>query len=177
VRLMSIDPGSIRCGFAIMDYKDSRLKLVSSGTILMNEKSALPERLLELAEDIDALLQKFKPTTLSLESIFFSQNARSAIQLGQARGVILLKAAEYSLDIHEYSPAEIKKSVVGHGRASKDQIEKMIRLLLKLPHTFEFKSADHSDAIAIGLAHLQLFRTKKGKNSIRDCTSFWETHF
>ena len=175
-----MDPGSIRSGYAIFETQGQQISLVSSGTIVMNAKSDLPTRLVELASDLEAILRKFKPEELALESVFFAQNAQSALQLGQARGVILLKAAESGLKIFEYSPAEVKKSVAGSGRATKDQVEKMIRLVLRLPNTFEFKSADHSDALAIGLTHLQglepLRKTKKGKRAPNDRTSFWQTH-
>lgn len=171
---ISIDPGSIRTGFGVFSSQGRAPKLISSGVIHLDESLSLPLRLHQLAKDFEVLLKKHRPEAMALESVFFAKNARSTIQLGQARGVILMKAAEQGLSIYEYPPAQVKQAVTGSGRASKDQIEKMIRLLLRLPSKFQFETSDEADAIAVGFAHASLNGITKG-TSQRDRASFWQT--
>jgi crossover junction endodeoxyribonuclease RuvC len=173
MRVVGIDPGSLRTGFAVVEVLGSKVKYVTSGTIVLNDTDALSKRLVHLAQDFDAILQKYKPTILAIESLFFAKNAQSALKLGHARGVLLMKAAVGELEIFEYTPAEVKSSIVGSGRAQKDQLAKMIKILLKLPKDFEFSTADQSDALAISLAHVQSNKIKGlAKN---DCSAYWQT--
>lgn len=167
-----MDPGSLKTGFAIFEHLSQRPKLLSSGTIFLKENLPLGQRLFELAEDFDQILKKFKPEAMAIESLFFARNAKSALHLGHARGVLLMKASSYKMKIFEYTPTEVKKSVSGSGRAPKDGLEKMIRLLLGLSSNFKVASSDEADAIAIGLTHSQGFKWK-GKN---DRASFWQNH-
>ncbi len=177
-RLLSIDPGSIKAGFAVLEMpaRGAQPRLCSSGTIFLNPDHSLAIRLHSLADDLDHIIDKYKPSTLALESLFFAKNAKSVLQLSQARGVILMKAGEYGMSVHEYSPAEIKKNIAGSGRATKEQIEKMIRLHLKLPSTFKLASSDQSDAIAIGLYHLSVegLNLAQGARRGNDRLSFWQ---
>jgi len=159
MRILGIDPGSIQAGYAVIDILDRKnsgpnVSVRSSGTIKMDEKQPLATRLCQLGEDLDEILKKHQPQELALESIFFAKNARSAIQLGQSRGVCLFMAAKYKLEIFEYSPTQVKSAIGGTGRASKEQIQHMIRLLLRLPANYEFVSHDHADALAIAMAHV-----------------------
>lgn len=152
-RVIAIDPGSRKAGFAIIDYAASRSKIVSSGSILMKEKDPIATRLLQFFEDLQSLILKYHPDELALERIFFSKNAQSALTLGQARGVALLCAAQHNLRLFEYSPTEVKSAICGTGRADKVQVDHMVRVLAKLPASYDFSSPDHSDALAIGLTH------------------------
>lgn len=160
-RVIAIDPGSRKAGFAVLDYKKNQRHLISSGTIVLDEKQALNRRLYQFSEDIESLIKKHQPTELALEKIFFSKNAQSALTLGQARGVALVLAAKYKLALFEYSATEVKSSVCGSGRAGKDQVDHMVRILAGLPKTYEFSSADHSDALAISLTHAHSFAQKQ----------------
>ncbi|TVQ79069.1 MAG: crossover junction endodeoxyribonuclease RuvC [Bradymonadales bacterium] len=168
--LLAIDPGSLKTGFAIMKQEAGRLVRLSSGALFLDAQQALPQRLVCLAQDIEELIQKYKPTELAIEKTFFAKNAQSALTLGQARGVLILKAAEHRLEIFEYSATQVKSSLCGSGRASKDQIAFMVRQLLKLPKTFEFSGNDEADALAIGLTHGQT-RGKLGVSSHDRATS------
>ena len=170
MRVIGIDPGSIKTGFAVLNFKAQSIELLASGSIILDPDLRLHERLRELAQDLEKIFTKHKPEEMALESIFFAKNARSSLQLGQARGIALLKAAEARAEVFEYAPTEVKQCVCGHGRASKEQIQKMIRLLLKLPSSYKFISADQADAVAIALTHAQL----KGLKT-NDRTSFWQT--
>jgi crossover junction endodeoxyribonuclease RuvC len=155
---LAIDPGSQRTGFSLLRQASTKLHYLTSGSIVLDPKLSFAARLRDLYEDLSHLCQKHRPHHLAVEKVFFAKNAQSALKLGQVRGVILLIAAQFDLEIHEYSATQVKSSVCGAGRAQKSQIEHMIRLLLKLPSNFQFSSSDQSDALAIGLTHLQSWR-------------------
>lgn len=173
MRALAVDPGSIKTGFAVLEYRSGKTIYITSGTIFLERDKKLPDRLCNLAEDLRVLCQKYKPQHLALESVFFAKNAQSALKLGHARGVVLLTGASFNMEIFEYSPTEVKSSVCGSGRADKAQIEHMTRLLLKLPSNFQFSSSDHSDALAIGLTHLQTWESRR--RTSHDCTAAWTT--
>lgn len=168
--LLAIDPGSQTTGFAVLHYDSQHTTLVSSGIIQLDKKESLPKRLSDLHHDVTALINKFDVQELALEKIFFAKNAKSALHLGQARGCILAAAGASNLRISEYSATQVKNSICGAGRADKLQIEHMIRQIVGLPKTFEFKSADHSDALAIGLTHIQNMASEITRNYDRSST-------
>jgi crossover junction endodeoxyribonuclease RuvC len=175
MRILGIDPGSIRTGFAVLSIQKNQVELLSGGTILLEDTGHFADRLVQLDEDLEKILTKFKPQHMAIETLFFAKNAQSALKLGHARGVILRRAAAAKLEIFEYSPTQVKSSVGGSGHAKKDQIARLLRFYLKLPKTFEFASADHSDALAIAFTHAQT-KSKLGilKN---DRSSFWQTTY
>ena len=119
----------------------------------MNTKKSLSERLLILSIELDRLIKDFKPDCSAVEKIFYAKNAQSALTLGHARGVILLKLTENKLPINEYSPLQIKQTVVGVGRADKNQVKHMVKILLNLPKILQEDEAD-ALAVAITSAHL-----------------------
>jgi crossover junction endodeoxyribonuclease RuvC len=172
--VVGIDPGSIRTGFAVVEATGIKIRYVTSGTILLKNEESLSKRLLNLAEDMESIVSKYQPEVLAIESLFFAKNAQSALKLGHARGVILMKAASWSLEVFEYTPAEVKASVVGSGRADKNQLAKMIKILLKLPRNFEFSTPDQSDALAIALTHVQSSKIK-GLNK-NDRPTYWQNN-
>jgi len=161
IRILGIDPGSIRTGFAVIEASGSRLRYIASGVIELDAKLPFSTRLLALSKDLFELIERHRVQDLAIEGLFFAKNAQSALKLGHARGVILMQAAARDVAIHEYSPAEVKASVCGSGRADKDQIAKMVRILLKLPANTKFLKADQSDAIALALTHAQVISLKK----------------
>lgn len=139
-----------------MEYNSKRAhQHISSGCIVLDSELSLSKRIHILYQDIQQLIDKYRPQELALESVFFAKNAQSAIKLGQARGVVLLAAESASLEIAEYTPTEVKLSISSTGRAEKDQIQHMVRILLKLGKNFDFESSDHADALAICLTHVQ----------------------
>jgi crossover junction endodeoxyribonuclease RuvC len=152
VRIFGIDPGSLRTGYGCIDSDGTRHRLVSCGAIIVSSRLSFPERLLKIHEDLAALIASSRPDGVAVESLFHAVNARSALQLGHARGVALLAASKAGVPIAEYSPAEIKRAVVGYGRAEKPQVQQMIKLLLGLEKAPQ--PLDVSDALAVAICHL-----------------------
>ena len=152
MRILGVDPGSITTGFGVVDYEKGRLALVEQGSISTQKNAELPQRLARIHELIRAVILRTMPSAIAVEAPFAGQNARSLIQLAHARGVILLAAEEARLEIFEYSPRSVKSAVVGFGGAEKEQVAKMVRMLL--PGCSSLKmSTDASDALAIAICH------------------------
>jgi crossover junction endodeoxyribonuclease RuvC len=152
VRVFGIDPGSERTGYGCIETDGSRHRLVVCGALAAPAKSAFPERLHVIHAGLSALLEECRPDCVAIENVFHARNVRSALKLGHARGVALLAASRSGVPIAEYTPAEIKRAVVGFGRAEKQQVGQMVKLLLGLeaapsPH-------DAADAVAIAICHI-----------------------
>jgi crossover junction endodeoxyribonuclease RuvC len=152
VRIFGIDPGSERTGFGCIESDGSRHRMVICGSLSGPPRATFPEKLKAIHAGLSALLLLHRPDCVAVEDIFYARNVRSALKLGHARGVALLAACESGLAIAEYSPAEIKRAVVGYGRAEKPQVQQMVKLLLGLdeapaPH-------DAADALAVAICHL-----------------------
>src|SRR5262249_59046655 len=126
------DPGSVRTGYGCIESDGTRHHLIACGAITASARLPFPDRLLRIHEELSAQLAQCHPDGVAVESLFHHANARSALQLGHARGVALLAATQARVPIAEYSPMEIKRAVVGYGRAEKRQVQAMIRLLLGL---------------------------------------------
>ena len=120
IRILGIDPGSIKTGYGLIEYSNKRNIYLTSGCIKLNAKNSLGDRLFTLSVQLEKLIEEFKPDCGGVEKIFYAKNAQSALTLGHARGVILLKLTENKLPINEYSPLQIKQTVVGVGRADKN---------------------------------------------------------
>jgi crossover junction endodeoxyribonuclease RuvC len=152
VKIFGIDPGSDRTGYGCIESNGSRHRLVICGSLSSPARASFPEKLMGIHAGLGELLQRHRPDCVAVENIFYARNVRSALKLGHARGVALLAASEAGLPVVEYSPAEIKRAVVGYGRAEKRQMQEMIRLLLGLerapsPH-------DVADALAVAVCHI-----------------------
>ncbi len=154
IKILGIDPGSVKTGYGLIESSGKRTKHLDSGFIKLNTKDSLSERLLVLSEELGKLIEKFKPDCGAVEKIFYAKNAQSALTLGHARGVILLKLAEYKLPLNEYPPLKIKQTVVGVGRADKNQVKHMVKILLNLQKILQEDEAD-ALAAAITSAHLR----------------------
>jgi len=153
VRILGIDPGSLRTGYGCVDTDGTRCHLVSSGVITMSPRLTFPDRLLAIHAALSRTIDECRPSCVAVESLFHAVNARSAFVLAHARGVIVLAVAQAGLPVVEYAPAEVKRAVVGYGRAEKQQVQHMVRLLLGLaepPTPF-----DVADALAIAICHAQ----------------------
>ena len=150
VRIIGIDPGLRRCGWGIIETSGNRLVYVACGTLTPKVSAALPNRLAELFEGIGRLIRDFAPDEAAVEETFVNQGARSALLLGQARGVALMTPASLGVPVAEYAANLIKKSVVGAGHADKTQVQAMIKILL--PQA-DVKGADEADALAIAVCH------------------------
>jgi crossover junction endodeoxyribonuclease RuvC len=152
VRIFGIDPGSNRTGYGCVETDGSSHRIVISGAISASALAPFPERLLNIHRRLAALLADCRPDCVAIESLFHAANARSALKLGHARGVAVLAAVEAGLPVAEYTPAEVKRAVVGYGRAEKHQVQEMVKLLLGLaalpsPH-------DAADALAVAICHV-----------------------
>ena len=152
MRVFGIDPGSARTGYGCVQSDGSRHRMIACGAVTIPAANAFPEKLRIIHVELGVLLARHRPDVVAIENLFHAANARSALKLGHARGVAMLAAVEAGVPIVEYTPAEVKQSVVGYGRAEKGQVQSMIQLLLGLaepPAPF-----DASDALAIAVCHL-----------------------
>jgi crossover junction endodeoxyribonuclease RuvC len=152
MRVFGIDPGSERTGYGCVETDGQRHELATCGAITVPARAAFPERLRLIHEQLIGLLRHWQPDVVALENLFTAVNVRSALKLGHARGVAMLAAVECGLAVVEYSPAEIKRAVVGYGRAEKHQVAEMVRLLLRLDEVPT--PMDASDALAVAICHV-----------------------
>jgi crossover junction endodeoxyribonuclease RuvC len=151
VRVLGIDCGSQRTGYGVIDSDGSVHRMVAAGVIRTSPKREFPKRLLEIAEGLRSLVREYAPETAAVEEVFYAVNVKTLLKLSHVRGVALLIAAEAGMELAEYSPLEIKTSVVGYGRAEKSQVQMMVQSLLRLPRAVE--SEDASDALAVAICH------------------------
>ena len=154
MRVFGIDPGSDRTGYGCVETDGSRHRLVLSGAISTPARAAFPEKLRHIHACLVDLIADSRPDCVAIENLFHATNVRSALKLGHARGVAMLAAVEAGLEIAEYTPAEIKRAVVGYGRAEKHQVQQMMKLMLGLsalptPH-------DAADALAVAICHAHI---------------------
>ena len=152
MRVFGIDPGSDRTGYGCIDSDGRRHQLVRCGAVRASAGGTFPDQLSIIYRELTAILAECRPECVAIENVFHAVNARSALKLGHARGVAMLAATEAGVSVVEYTPAEIKRSVVGYGRAEKPQVAQMVKLLLGLdaipkPH-------DATDALAVAICHL-----------------------
>ncbi|MBC7690344.1 MAG: crossover junction endodeoxyribonuclease RuvC [Methylotenera sp.] len=155
MRILGIDPGSRLTGYGCVDVIGNQIRHVTHGTLKLASTSGratipLEQRLLAIHEGLSKVILEHKPTVMSIERVFFAKNAVSVLMLGQARGAAILCGAIHSLNIVEYSPTEVKASLVGHGGADKEQVAKMVQLLLG---KLEFATFDASDGLALAICH------------------------
>lgn len=152
VRVIGIDPGLGTTGYGIIDEENGKMKLRSYGTIRPPQGKPLSERLDFLFSRLVELVEQYQPSFLALEDSFFSRNVKSALLLGQARGVLLLAGARMGLTCREYAPRKIKQSLTGNGAAQKQQVQFMVQNLLRLKEPPQ--PLDSSDALAVAICHL-----------------------
>ncbi len=148
--ILGIDPGSRLTGWGLVEHSSGRSSHVASGTIRLGASAPLPERLVKLTEGLERLLEEYNPPHCAIEQIFTAKNARSALVLGHARGVILCAMARRGMTLHEYSPTQVKQAIVGAGRASKSQVQLMVGALLARKGAYQ---EDEADALAVALTH------------------------
>jgi crossover junction endodeoxyribonuclease RuvC len=161
MRVFGIDCGTVITGFGVVETEDSgmqpRLVMKTMGAIRLPKNKSLPERLKQVFGELTTEMARWKPDAVAIEEVFYSVNARSALQLGQVRGVALLAAACQGLPVAEYAPLSIKSSVVGYGLAKKEQVQFMVARLLELAEVPE--PADVADALAIAICHIHTAQT------------------
>ena len=151
-RVVGIDPGLTRCGFAVIDAQGSTVNARSLGVFTTSPQTELPDRLAALQRDIRELLDEFAPNAVAVEKVFFQVNVRTAMSVGQASGIALAEAARSGCTVAQYSPNEVKMSIAGFGGADKQQVQRMVqqRLGLSSPP----RPADAADAAALALCYL-----------------------
>ena len=168
--ILGVDPGSRLLGYGLVEKNGNQIKVVDHGTIELYHKEyknipvdeTTPSRLKEIHLRLSEVIQKYRPQVVAVEKVFFAKNAISALKLGQARGVVLLTAAIHDLEIYEYSVTEVKSMITGHGRSDKEQVAKMLNLMLGAR---DFATADASDALALAVAHA--IGTKQGEIQVK----------
>ena len=151
MRVLGIDCGTERTGYGLIESDGRRHTLLDAGVIRTSERDPLGRRLFEIASALRGLIQQYSPEAVAVEEVFYAKNVRTALKLSHVRGVALMTAAEAELPLGEYSPLEIKTSVVGYGRAEKSQVQLMVCSLLRLATPVE--SEDASDALAVAICH------------------------
>ncbi len=157
--ILGIDPGIARCGYGIIEEKHGVLSLVDYGLIETDSSNEDIVRLKEIFERTNNLIEQFSPSIMAVEQLFYGSNSRTAFAVGQARGVVLLAAALSSIKTAEYTPLQVKQAVVGYGRAEKNQIQYMVKELLKMAKTP--KQDDAADALAVAICHAHSYRIKE----------------
>ena len=157
--VLGVDPGTRALGYGFVVVAPAGPRLLAAG-VLKATQSKIAERLGFLGREIDGLLQSFRPDCMAVESAFFARNVRSALRLGEGRGVVLACGARFGIDVCEYAPAVVKKAIVGHGTASKEQVAAMVRTTLGAPDLEV--GLDASDALAIALTHVFQSRAPGG---------------
>ena len=152
MKILGVDPSLRETGYGVIETNGSEFKVVAQGTI-KNQTSLLPSRcLVRISDTLKNLIQQHQPEVMAVEGLFYCQNMKTALTLGQARGAALLAAAEHGLAVYEYAPRRVKQSIVGHGGAQKLQVGKMVQRLLGLG---EEPAEDAADALAVAICHAQ----------------------
>ncbi|HEX9740769.1 MAG TPA: crossover junction endodeoxyribonuclease RuvC [Ignavibacteriaceae bacterium] len=168
--ILGVDPGTNLTGFGIIRQDGSNFFLINNGLIKLLLDKSLSEKLVVIYDELLKLIQLYKPDEFAIETAFYGKNVQSAMKIGYARGAAILAAAHCKVPMSEYSPREIKKSVVGKGAASKEQVSFMIKTILSVKE--KKMKFDESDALAVALCHA--FRMKNNKSGGKSWKSFVE---
>lgn len=151
--ILGIDPGTAICGFGIVEKNNYQFKLIDYGAVNTPATMSLEERLVRIYDGICLLIDRYHPDEMAVEELFFNNNAKTALSVGQARGVILLAGAHKQVPLYEYTPLQVKQGIVGYGRADKKQVQFMVKTVLQMKETP--KPDDAADALAIAICHGQ----------------------
>ena len=157
MRILGIDPGFAITGFSIIDYEGNKFKLITSGAILTEVHTSFPLRLEQIYNQLNSIITEYKPDAMAIEELFFNNNAKTAINVAQARGVILVTAKLNKVPIYEYTPLQVKQAVVGYGRADKMQVQRMVKMILHEENLPKLDDTTDSMAMAICHAHSSKF--------------------
>lgn len=149
--ILGIDPGIAIVGYSIIECNGNKLRAIDYGCIKTDSTLLFPERIKIIYDRLIEIIEKYKPDDLAIEELFFNKNVKTAIKVGQARGVEILAAVNQGLEIYEYTPLQIKQAVVGYGRADKNQVQEMVKILLNLKE--KPKPDDVADALAVAICH------------------------
>ena len=156
MRILGIDPGLATMGWGLIRADRNNPSFVSCGVILTLPETPLPQRLLQIDQAMQELLEMYEPDAIVFEQLFFARNVTTALTVGAARGVAVARCAQHTVNLYEYTPMQIKQAVVGYGHADKQQVQQMVKLILKLPD--HPRPDDAADAVAAALTHCQAGR-------------------
>lgn len=156
MRILGIDPGFAIVGWGVLDYEGNRFKTIDYGAITTPAGQDLFERFKKIYDDLTELIERVKPEFMAIEELFFNTNTTTAINVAQARGIIVLSAMNAGVKIHEYTPLQVKQAVAGYGRAEKQQVQQMVKMILNLEKVP--KPDDTADALAIAICHAHSYR-------------------
>ncbi|MBI4547304.1 MAG: crossover junction endodeoxyribonuclease RuvC [Ignavibacteriae bacterium] len=170
--VLGVDPGTLITGYGIIESRNGKVKVLSSDAIKNDSTKSMPLRLKLIYTRLAEVINKYHPDEFAIETAFYGKNAQSALKLGHARGVAMLAAVSHEIPTQEYSPREVKKAIVGNGNASKQQVQYMVKSLLKLKQVPKYY--DTTDAIAVALCHLQ--RVIQPRRRFKDWKSFVTVH-
>lgn len=151
MRILGIDPGLAIVGYGVVDKEGNSYKTIYYDAITTQAHTPIENRIKIIYDEMNLIIEKYKPEVISIEELFFNNNAKTALAVGQARGVVLLSAVEHNIPIYEYTPLQVKQALTGYGRASKMQIQQMMKSMLGLSEIP--KPDDVADALAIAICH------------------------
>ncbi|MFW6082978.1 MAG: crossover junction endodeoxyribonuclease RuvC [Chloroflexota bacterium] len=157
-RVLGVDPGTATTGYGVVEQRGNRLKALASGVIRTDADQSTPARLQVIHRQLQTLATEWRPEEAAVEELFFSNNVRTAMSVGQARGVAILALADAGLPVAEYTPLAVKQAVTGYGRADKAQMQEMVRMLLGLSEIP--RPDDAADALAVAICHLHSARLR-----------------
>ena len=149
--ILGIDPGYAIVGVGVIEYSGNKFRTIDYYAITTEAHTPFDQRLKTIYDEVNAVIEKYNPDYMAIEELFFNDNAKTAIAVGQARGVIVLSAVNHNVEVFEYTPLQVKQAVVGYGRADKSQVQHMTKALLSLPQIP--KPDDVADALAIAVCH------------------------
>ena len=158
MRVIGIDPGYAIVGYGVIDYIGNKFKIVEYGAITTESNQNMNERFKSIHDDLNTIIERTKPEFLAIEELFFNSNQKTAINVAQARGVLLLSALNHGISVHEYTPLQVKQAVVGYGRAEKKQVQLLVKSILGLEKVP--KPDDTADALAIAVCHAHSYNPR-----------------
>lgn len=170
--ILGVDPGTLITGYGVIESRNGKMKVLTCDAIKNNPNMPLAVRLKRIYDALNNVIVRYNPEEFAIETAFYGKNAQSALKLGHARGVAMLAAISRDLPTQEYSPREVKKAVVGKGTASKQQVQFMVKSLLKLKQIPKYY--DTTDALAVAICHLH--RAGSPKRNFRDWKSYLAAH-
>ena len=157
MRVLGVDPGSRITGYGVLEEQNREISFVEAGVIKPPEKMPFSQKIHRIFQGLVEIIDRCAPDAVAVEDLFFAKNARSSLKLGHARGAALIAAGQHNIPVFEYTPLEIKKSVVGYGRADKEQVRSMVNIMLRLTKQVPL---DASDALAAAICHINSARLR-----------------
>ncbi|MEG0069112.1 crossover junction endodeoxyribonuclease RuvC [Cetobacterium sp.] len=152
MRILGIDPGTAIVGYSILDFKENKYNLIKYGCIYTSKDLPMEDRLLQIFNELEEIIDEYSPKFMAVEELFFFKNNKTVISVGQARGVIILAGKKNGLQIENYTPLQVKMGITGYGKADKKQVQLMVQKILKLDEIP--KPDDAADAIAVAITHI-----------------------